>query len=85
MFYLTCRSLDERTSLIKFLASKGIKATFHYLSLHSSAYFTNRHDGRKLEHSDKWSNCLVRLPMYTDLKTIEVDYVCDQIKIFFNV
>ena len=85
MFYLTCRSLDERTSLIKFLASRGVKSTFHYLSLHSSAYFTNRHDGRKLEHSDKWSNCLVRLPMYTDLKTIEVDYVCDQIKIFFNV
>jgi len=36
MFYLLCRSLDERTRLIAHLKSKGIKAVFHYQFLHKS-------------------------------------------------
>jgi dTDP-4-amino-4,6-dideoxygalactose transaminase len=85
MFYLTCADLDERTQLMKFLASKGIKTTFHYLSLHSSSYFASRHDGRELKCSDKWTDCIVRLPMFADLELAEVDFVCEQIRSFFNV
>jgi dTDP-4-amino-4,6-dideoxygalactose transaminase len=85
MFYLNCSNLDERSRLMKFLATKGIKTTFHYLSLHSSSYFADRHDGRQLVNSDRWTNCLVRLPMYAELELTEVDYICEQIRSFFSV
>ena len=85
MFYLTCDDLNERSRLIKFLAEKGIKSAFHYSSLHSSSYFECRHDGRELKNSDKWTDSLVRLPMYVELKPTEVDYICEQIISFFNV
>lgn len=40
MFYIVCRSLDERSSLIKYLKEKGIQSVFHYLSLHKSDFYT---------------------------------------------
>lgn len=40
---------------------------FHYLSLHASPFYAPRHDGRILSQSDRYSDCLVRLPMYYDL------------------
>ena len=85
IFYLKCKDLDERTRLINFLAAKGIKTAFHYLSLHSSPYFASKHDGRSLTNSDIWTDCLVRLPMYVELELSEVDYICEQIRSFFNV
>ena len=52
-------------------------SSFHYLSLHSSEYYKNKHDGRVLENSDKFSECLLRLPMYYELKEKEIEYICD--------
>ncbi len=85
MFYLTCSDIDERTRLMNFLALKGIKTTFHYLSLHSSSYFSTNHDGRELNCSDRWADCIVRLPMYADLELFQVDFISEQIRSFFNV
>ena len=39
MFYIVCRSLEERTQLISFLKEKGVLAPFDYLSLHLSDYY----------------------------------------------
>ena len=82
MFYLVCNSLEERTALIKHLKDHGILAVFHYLSLHSSPYYTDKHDGRVLFECDRYADCLVRLPMYYDLKDEEVIKICDIIKDF---
>lgn len=41
MFYMTCRSLEERSSLISYLKENGILAVFHYLSLHLSEFYKN--------------------------------------------
>lgn len=82
MFYLVCNNLEERTALIKHLKDNGILAVFHYLSLHSSPYYTDKHDGRELLECDRYANCLVRLPMYYDLKDEEVIKICDIIKDF---
>lgn len=38
--------LEKRTALIKYLKDNGVLAVFHYLSLHSSAYYADKHDGR---------------------------------------
>ena len=45
----------------------NISAVFHYLSLHKSPFYQNKHDGRELPESDKYSDCLLRLPLYYEL------------------
>lgn len=79
MFYLVCRDLDQRTALIAALKEQGIHAVFHYLSLHDSPYFQQKHDGRALPHSDRYTNCLVRLPLFYELSDADVDRVCNAI------
>jgi len=77
MFYLVCNNLAERTALIKKLKEKDILAVFHYLSLHSSEYYKDKHDGRPLPECDRYANCLVRLPMYYDLAESDVERICE--------
>lgn len=83
MFYLVCNSLEQRTALIKHLKDNGIQAVFHYLSLHSSPYYVDKHDGRALPECDRYADCLVRLPMFYDLKDEQVIDICNTINAFF--
>jgi len=78
MFYLVMDSMEKRTSLIEKLKQNGFHAVFHYLSLHSSDYYKDKHDGRSLPNSDKFSDCLVRLPLFYELSD---DNITDLIKI----
>ena len=80
MFYLVCNNLKERTALIKKLKETDVLAVFHYLSLHSSDYYTKKHDGRKLANCDMFADCLVRLPMYYELEETGVEQICEIIK-----
>lgn len=80
MFYLTCKSLEERQNLIETLKSRGILAVFHYLSLHQSDYYRMKHDGRDLPNADFFSNCLLRLPLYYELSFEDIDYIVEIIK-----
>ena len=84
LFYLVCRNLDERTRLIKHLKDNGIQAVFHYLALHLSEFYRERHDGRALPSCDRFADCLVRLPMFFELEDSQVDYICNQIQVFFK-
>jgi dTDP-4-amino-4,6-dideoxygalactose transaminase len=77
LFYVVCRSLEHRDTVIAALRQAGIHAVFHYQSLHSSAYFHDRHDGRALPHCDRFANCLVRLPMYVEMSDAQCDRVCE--------
>ncbi len=79
MFYLVCNSVDQRSSLIERLKSSGIHAVFHYLSLHKSPFYHQRHDGRELYWSDRYADHLVRLPLFYDLSLEEVDRISDVI------
>ena len=79
MFYLDCASLQQRSQLIKYLDLAGIKAVFHYQSLHCSPYFQGLHDGRLLPNSAHFTDSIVRLPMYFDLSNDEVDFICEQV------
>ena len=67
MFYLVCNSIAQRTALINHLKQNEILAVFHYISLHSSPFYNEKHDGRILENSDKFTDRLLRLPMYYEL------------------
>ena len=77
MFYLVCNSLEERTALINKLKANDIGAVFHYLSLHSSPYYQDKHDGRDLPNCDRFADCLVRLPMYYELSVEDVGFICN--------
>jgi dTDP-4-amino-4,6-dideoxygalactose transaminase len=84
MFYLVCKDLGERTRLIDHLKSKSINSVFHYISLHHAPYFKENHDGRPLTESDRFTDCLVRLPLFFELETDQVHYICDQIEAFYT-
>ena len=84
MFYLVCRSLEERTRLVAYLKERNIMSVFHYLSLHSSEFYASKHDGRVLPNSDRYTDCLLRLPLYYELRDDQVDRVCEAIEAFFG-
>ncbi len=67
MFYLVCKSIEQRSALIEHLKREGVLAVFHYISLHSSPYYKDKHDGRELQNSDLFTNRLVRLPLFYEL------------------
>ncbi len=72
IFYLVCRSLQQRTELLRRLRENGVQAVFHYQSLHNSPFYLEKHDGRALPESERYSDCLVRLPMFFELDVQEV-------------
>ncbi len=81
MFYLVCNNLEERSSIITHLKNNGILAVFHYLSLHLSDYYASIvKEIPTLPNSDRFTDCLVRLPMYYELTLDQVDDICDKIK-----
>ena len=85
MFYIVCRNIDERSALISFLKDNGIQACFHYLALHRSEYYTTHYSERpELPNCDRFADCLVRMPMYYELKEDEVKYITDKIKAFYS-
>jgi dTDP-4-amino-4,6-dideoxygalactose transaminase len=72
MFYLVCKNMEQRTSIIDKLKSKQILSVFHYISLHSSSFYNQIHHEDKLPQSDRYSDCLLRLPMYYELNVKQV-------------
>lgn len=75
MFYLLCPSLEFRSALMRHLKENDIQTTFHYLPLHSSKYYEDKHDGRTLPNCDYYGDCLVRLPLFYELTDIEVSKI----------
>lgn len=85
MFYIKTRNIEERTRLTDYLRKKGITAPFHYIPLHSSV------QGRRCgtfcgedRYTTDTSDRLIRLPLYMDLTSDQVDYVCEQIYAFYK-
>ena len=84
LFYIICKNISERNELINDLKKKNISTAFHYLSLHNSEYFKDKHDGRNLPNADLYSDYLLRLPLFYDLKTEESDYIVNSIIDFYK-
>jgi dTDP-4-amino-4,6-dideoxygalactose transaminase len=76
MFYMVCKNHAQRNKIISLLKDNEILPVFHYLSLHSSPFYKEKHDGRALPESDKFSDGLVRLPFYFELRPEEVNRIC---------
>ncbi|MBC7439933.1 MAG: dTDP-4-amino-4,6-dideoxygalactose transaminase [Flavobacterium sp.] len=67
MFYLICKNIEQRTEIINKLKHKNTHPVFHYISLHSSPYYIEKHDGRPLPFSDNFTDTLLRLPLFYEL------------------
>jgi dTDP-4-amino-4,6-dideoxygalactose transaminase len=80
IFYIVMNSLEERSNFIKYMKENNIHSVFHYLSLHKSEYFKNKYNGDELINSDKYSDCLVRLPLYPDLTEDQVSHIINVVK-----
>ncbi|NFA95917.1 dTDP-4-amino-4,6-dideoxygalactose transaminase [Clostridium botulinum] len=81
MFYILLNSEKERDRLMYNLKEKGIGAAFHYIPLHESPM------GQKLGYrfgnlhiTEDLSRRILRLPIYPELKTHEIEYIAKNIK-----
>jgi dTDP-4-amino-4,6-dideoxygalactose transaminase len=83
IFYVVCKSFDERAALINKLKQDGILAVFHYISLHSSPFYKNNNNSLVLKNADHYTNCLLRLPMFYDLNYKEQSMVIKSILEFY--
>lgn len=72
MYFLVCKNLEQRTSLIQHLKENNIMAVFHYISLHKSPFYKENHDDRMLPETDKFTDCLLRLPLFYELESDSV-------------
>lgn len=84
MFYVLCNTGKERSDLIEYLRNKDIHTVFHYFSLHHSPFYKNKHDGRELPNSDRYQDCLLRLPLFYELKVSEIVSNTTKISSFFK-
>ena len=84
MFFVQCSSLEERSNLINYLKDNKVNSVFHYLSLHKSPYYSNKHDGRELTQSDSYADTLLRLPFYYELSENDVDRIINLIITFYK-
>ena len=75
MFYIVCNTAADRISLIDYLKKENILAVFHYLSLHNSTFYKDKHDQRILTCSDCYSETLVRLPLFIELEPLQQEKV----------
>lgn len=84
MFYVVCNSLSERNDLIQHLKAAGIYAVFHYQSLHKSYFHLQNNSLQHLPNSDRFSECLLRLPLFYELTNEQVNFICSKIIAFFK-
>lgn len=84
MFYIVCKNYDERTALISHLKKEDIHPVFHYLSLNKSEFFLKNNEEINIPNSDKFTDCLLRLPFYYELAENEQDLIISEIKQFYN-
>lgn len=85
MFYLVCNSVDERTRLIDYLKAHQIHTVFHYLSLNKSEFYkTLTSEVINYEQSDRYTDCLVRLPFYFELCDQDINQVTNALINFYK-
>jgi dTDP-4-amino-4,6-dideoxygalactose transaminase len=72
MFYIICKAENIRNEILNYLKKNEIGAVFHYISLHKSDYYKNKHSGGELKNSDRYTVCLIRLPFFNELSIIDL-------------
>ena len=84
VFYLITKTKAERDKLLDHLNENSIHAVFHYLPLHLSPYYKNQYNGKELENVQKFSDRLIRLPLFYELEHEIVDYISEKVIEFYS-
>lgn len=84
MFYVICKDQEERDQLLVHLKGNGILAIFHYLSLHKSPYYKDKHDGRQLMQCDYYADCIIRLPLFFELSETDINRIINSVDKFYG-
>lgn len=84
IFYVLCANMDTRTGLIDYMKQNSVYAAFHYVSLHKSQFFAANNSVPNLPECDKYSDCLLRLPLFYDLSDAEIERVCDLVMGYYQ-
>lgn len=84
MFYIKLANMDERSRLISYLKENNVQSVFHYVPLHSSpaGIKFGRFNGEDI-YTTKESERLLRLPLFYNIKTSDVENVIKLVKEFF--
>lgn len=86
MYYVVCKSIDERDALIKYLKDRNIQSVFHYLSLNKSPFYLESNESKSLPMSDNYTDCLLRLPLFYELEVEQVkNRITSAIKEFYTL
>lgn len=85
IFYILLNNPDTRNNLMDYLKKSNIIAVFHFLPLHLSPM------GLKMGYNpgdfpvtENISNCILRLPLYYEIKKKDLDRVIREIENFFK-
>ncbi len=81
MYYIVFQNETSRSNAINKLRKENILSVFHYQSLHKSLYYEQSNScERLLPQSDRYSECLLRLPFFYELEFYQIDKICDILK-----
>lgn len=84
LYFLCFPDSQEASAFAKFMSSQGISVVTHYLSLHSSPYFADKHDGSELPYADYYTAGLIRLPLFSAMTEDQCERVVTQVHAFFG-
>ncbi len=85
IFVILTKDPAKRQPLAEFLKQNGIGVNFHYPAVYSHPYYReNGYQDLKLKNADLYHDSCITLPLYATLKTGQIKYVCDKIKVFFK-
>ncbi len=84
MLYVLCNSFDERSDLINHMKKEMIYPVFHYLSLHKSPFYAGKYTGPSLPNTDRYTDTLLRLPLYFELSDEQVKAISESIHSFYE-
>jgi dTDP-4-amino-4,6-dideoxygalactose transaminase len=84
VFYMVFKHLETRTAYISYMKANHVQTPFHYMALHNSSFYLDKHDGRALPMVEIYQDCLVRLPLFYDLEMSEVENIIELTHKFFN-
>jgi len=84
IFYLICKDLETRSAFISHMKANGVQTPFHYVALHNSPYYIEKHGDRELPMVTVYQDHLVRLPLFAGIEAHEVERVCELTLAFFN-
>ncbi len=85
IYYLILKDQILRDSLLKYLNSKNIFSTFHYIPLHKSPMGIRLgNKNNKLPITEEYSYRLLRFPIFPELDNEMINYILSYVDKFFQ-